>query len=301
LAIFAQKRSGLLAPSLRYSATVFLFQFACRVNSALGLKTRFSDVVLDANADASELCARALLILGDVEPGLYREHHARLQQAGLSADGVGAHVVGVEAEPVTGAVHVIGAVGILGDQLADVSLEQAEIDESLDQGAHGRVVNLLEGCTGPAGLERGVMGGEYDLVEGPRRALHRSVDRVGAGHVRGVAVELAGGVDEDELPAHELVFVGGVVESGRISPTSHDRGVGGSAGAESAEGVLEHRGDLVLEAPVPDQPRRFAVGLGRNRRRAPHDLDLGGFLAQTHLVEQVAGIRDGRGRLDALA
>ncbi len=101
-------------------------------------------------------------------------------------------------------------------------------------------------------------------------------------------------------PLDELLVVGRVVEGGRVSPTSHDRGVGGSAGAESAKGVLEHRGDLVLEAPVPDQPRRFAVGLGRDGRRAPHDLELGGLLAQSHLVEQVAGIRDDRGRLEAL-
>ena len=42
LAIFAQKRSGFLVPSSRYSATFFLFQFACLAKSRSGLKVRFS-------------------------------------------------------------------------------------------------------------------------------------------------------------------------------------------------------------------------------------------------------------------
>ena len=42
LAILAQKRFGLLLASLRYCFAVFLFQFAWRLKSGVGLNVRFS-------------------------------------------------------------------------------------------------------------------------------------------------------------------------------------------------------------------------------------------------------------------
>ena len=98
---------------------------------------RDHDVVLDADADAAEARIGLLVVLRDVEARLDREDLPRLEPARLAVDAVAADVVHVEAEPVAGRVHVVGAVGLARDQLARVALQQAEREQALDEPAHG--------------------------------------------------------------------------------------------------------------------------------------------------------------------
>src|SRR5437660_734185 len=76
------------------------------------------DVVLDADADVVQ---RLWHIVGgtDVETGLDRQHHARREAAPLSRALVIAGIVHVEAQPVSGAVHIEALVGFLLKDLVE--------------------------------------------------------------------------------------------------------------------------------------------------------------------------------------
>src|SRR5258708_18640943 len=61
------------------------------------------DVVLNADADPAQLPRRLLVVLGDVEPGLDGEDHARLERPRLAAGpAVRAGVANLQAQPLAG-------------------------------------------------------------------------------------------------------------------------------------------------------------------------------------------------------
>src|SRR3954469_23801282 len=90
--------------------------------------------VLDAHAEAP----------GEVDPGLDREAHARLDRPGLALDHVRRLVRGL-ADAVPDAVDEVLAVAGVGDDLA------------------GGAVDLLAGDPGAHGLEAGLLGAAHDL------------------------------------------------------------------------------------------------------------------------------------------
>src|ERR1700742_5392523 len=94
------------------------------------------DDVLDAHAEAP----------GQVDPGLDREAHPRLDRPRLALDHV-RRLVRRLADPVAGAVDEVLAVAGVGDDLA------------------GRAVDLLAGHAGAHGLEAGLLGPADDLED----------------------------------------------------------------------------------------------------------------------------------------
>ena len=153
-----------------------------------------------------------------------------------------------------------------------------------------------------AGLPyRRLLGRQHQFVDvalGPRKP---SVDREAAGDVGGVAVEFAAGIDQQQLAVGDAPLVVDIVQYAGVWTAGDDRRVGRRLGAGAAKGLLDHGLDLVFEHAGPGGSHRLAVGLGGNRRGAPHQRDLGGVLDQSHLVEQGAYVVDRRRRGDTAA
>src|SRR5713226_2441140 len=138
------------------------FRCACRQYLAPG--DRYDDVVFDAHARVPELPGH---VVGrpNVAARLHGQGHARLEAAPLPARFVFSGVMDVQAEPMSGAVHVEALV-ILGlDHFFDRTTAQSQLDESLSERAHGGVVRLVPAPAGPDGVDRGGLRSEHQLVD----------------------------------------------------------------------------------------------------------------------------------------
>src|SRR6266480_2478435 len=181
------------------------------------------DVVLDADADVVQ---RLWHIVGgtDVEAGLDRQHHARREAAPLSRALVIAGIVHVEAQPVPGAVHIEALVGFLLEDLVERSGNELEVEHALREDANRRIVRLVPGDAGVHFADRRELRREHDLVGIALRRAELAVHREAARHVRGVAIELAAGVDQQQVAAAQRRIVEDVVQHAGIRPPGDDIG-----------------------------------------------------------------------------
>src|ERR1051326_2036925 len=74
---------------------------------------RHEHVVLDPDTDAAIGRGRLLVVLGDVEPRLDRDHDARLEGPWRALVEVSPDVVHVHAEVMTGLLHVVALVALV--------------------------------------------------------------------------------------------------------------------------------------------------------------------------------------------
>ncbi len=111
-------------------------------------------VVLDAHADVVE-GLRHIRCGPQVQARFDRQHHAGLQPAPWPLAAIGrstglaivADIVHVEPEPVSGAMHVELSIRPAFQQAIERTREQSEVDQSLRQHAHRRVVRCDERST----------------------------------------------------------------------------------------------------------------------------------------------------------
>src|SRR5882762_3624447 len=102
----------------------------------------YDDVVLDAYPRVPELSG---YVVGwpDVAARLYSQGHTRLESAPLPARFVFSGVMDVQAEPMSGAMHVEALV-ILGlDHFFESAVAQPQIDESSSESLHRSIVRFI--------------------------------------------------------------------------------------------------------------------------------------------------------------
>src|SRR6187551_2299378 len=109
----------------------------------------------------------------------------------------------------------------------------------------GERVDAVDGGAGHGRRDARLLGLEHELVEAALRGREARTDGERARHVGGEALELAAGVDEQELALDERAIVVDVVEDGGVVAAAADRAVAGEAAA-STERVVDERLDLVL-------------------------------------------------------
>jgi hypothetical protein len=144
--------------------------------------------------------------------------------------------------------------------------------------------------SGPGDLgDGGGLGGEDELVR-PSGAAEAAIHREAAGDVGGVAVELAAGVDEEQLAVLHLAVVLDVVQHAGVGAAGDDGAVGRRLAAVAAEFVEQLGLDSYSQAPgrVARMARRWAPG---DVGGAAHGGDLG-VLHEAHLVDQAAHVAD---------
>src|SRR6266581_5284048 len=116
------------------------FRYRCRQD--LASRGRDDHVVLDAYARVPELLG---YVVGrsDVAARLHGQGHARLESAPLSARFVFSGVMDVQAEPMSGAMHVEALVILDLDHLFNRPAAQSQIDESLSERPHRGIVRFV--------------------------------------------------------------------------------------------------------------------------------------------------------------
>ena len=164
-----------------------------------------------------------------------------------------------------------------------------------------RVVPVVAGFGALDGRGLGV---EHQLIELALRLGEAAVDREGAGHVGGIAVVFAAGVDQQQLAVLQAGVVFGVVEDAAVLAAAEDRRVGRLA-AVAAKAVEDFGLDLVLVHAGLTGLHGADVGLAGDLRRLAHQPHLGARLEQPQFVQDVLQVdelvRHGGAGADALA
>ena len=189
-------------------------------------------------------------------------------------------------------MHVEALVALLLERRVESPGKQLEVEHALRQHAHRRLVRR-DPLASRANLRDGrVLRGEYQLVDLALRAAEAPVHREGARDVRGIAVELAAGIDQQQIAVAQRRIVEYVVQHAGIGAPRHDRRVGGKLRAAAAEFIQQLGLDLVLVASGPHGLHGPAVRRGGDARRAPHDRLLVRVLHHAHVVDQRAHVLD---------
>src|SRR6266853_2445571 len=275
-------------------------RFRCCCRQYLAPGSCYDDVVLDAYARVPELSG---YVVGwpDVAARLYGQGHTRLESAPLPARFVFSGVVDVQAEPMSGAMHVEALV-ILGlDHFYECPAAQSQIDESLSERPHRGIVRLVPAPACHHGVERGGLRGEHQLVDVLLRAAEFSAHGEGPRHIRGISVQLTTCVDEQKIPVGEPRVVVAVMQDAGVGSSGDDRPVRGILRAAAAKLVEKLRLDLVFAASGAGCAHRAFVGGRRDRGRAAHHGELAFVLDETHVVERRAHVANLGRRGDARA
>src|SRR2546426_7788677 len=260
----------------------------------------YDDVVLDAYTRVPELSG---YVVGwpDVAARLYGQGHTRLESAPLPARFVFSGVMDVQAEPMSGAMHVEALV-ILGlDHFFERPAAQSQIDESLSERPHRGIVRFIPAPAGHHGVDRGGLRGEHQLVDVLLRAAEFPAYWESPRHIRGISVQLTTCVDEQKIPVGEPRVVVAVMQDAGVGPSGNDRPVRGILSSAAAKLVEKLRLDLVFAASRAGRAHRAFMGSRRDLRSAAHHGELAVVLDQAHVVERGAHVADFGRRGDARA
>ena len=147
----------------------------------------------------------------------------------------------------------------------------------------------------------GLLRGQHDVVQLALRRREAAARREGAGDVGRVAVEFAGGVDQDQVAVLGNRVAGRVVQHAGIRAGRDDRRVSRRLRAEFAERVEQLGFEFVLAHAGMARGHRAAMRLRGNLSGAAHDGEFVVVLEEPHLVEQRDQVARGSGRGDAAA
>src|SRR5712691_12121713 len=196
-------------------------RFRCGCRQYLAPRGCHDNVVLNAYADVPELPGH-VVGRSDVAARFYSQGHSRLEAAPLPARFIFSGVMDVQAEPMSGAVHVEALV-ILGlDHLFDRPAAQSQIHESLSERPHRGIVRLVPAAARLHRRDRRGLRGEHKFVHVPLRAAEFSAYGESPRYIRGVSVQLTTCVDEQEIPVGEPRVVVAVVQDAGVGASGDD-------------------------------------------------------------------------------
>ncbi|MCY1397965.1 hypothetical protein D9M71_129890 [compost metagenome] len=186
-----------------------------------------------------------------------------------------------------GAVHVEGLVGLALDQLVDLAGEQTQLHQAGSDHPQRGLVGLVPVLARGNFVEGGFLGAEHQFVDGLLLGGEGAADREGAGDVAGVAVDLAGRIDQHQIAVLEHVVVLAVVQDAGIAAGRDDRAVGRQLGAPLAELVVKLGLQVVLVQPCTAGLHGTHMGSCGDFRSLAHHRDLASRLDQAHLMQAV--------------
>lgn len=223
----------------------------------------------------------ARLELGDKTQ---RDFRRVLDLASLAARGV----VDVEPQHMGQAMRVEDADGAVFDKPVRPSPQEAEGLEALGDDAHGAQVEVGRNDSRAGVLDAGFLGRQHDLVDVSLAASESPVDGEGPGDIGGIALELAAGVDEDEIAVLEERIVAMVMKHGRVRAGGDDGGIGEMLEPGPQAGGVKDGLQLVFAHSGAGGGHDLAVGGCADLAGAPHEGDLFCGLAGAQLVKSVA-------------
>src|SRR6266511_4231875 len=204
---------------------------------------------------------------GQVDAGLDRERHARLQRLPVAGHDIGVLML-VQADAVAGPVDEVLAVARGGDHVAAGGVDRLGGDAGPDRGAAGEL----------GGVQHRVR-----LLEAGRRFA----DDQRAGGVGAIAVQPAADVDHHRVARLDDSPGGDVVGAGGVRAGADDREA--RLVVAAADGRLDLAGQLQLGPAGPAQPVEAVDDPVEGGRHPGERLDLLGVLAHAGLPGGAAG------------
>ncbi len=207
---------------------------------------------------------------------------------GLAPGKAATGVVGGEPDHVAKAMGEEQCMGVRGDKVLCVPTEDAEVGEPTgNPGGRGHVeVLVFDSRSGR--IDGGALGRPDEVVEVALDAFETRADGKRAGHIRGIATELGGGIDEDNVA--ETEFAGGrrKVEYRGVGPATDDGTVGRAVAAAAKERRLDLDLQLAFGHARPGRRPPLEVALDGGACGGPHAFELGGFLGAALLGDELA-------------
>ena len=183
-------------------------------------------------------------------------------------------------------MHVILTIGAVLDEFRQRAVQQTELFQPLSNDFDGGVVRLVPMVVAAGLVDRRKLGFEHNLVNGALLGGEFAADRHRPGNVGSVVVDLAAGIDKEQVTVPQFGPVFDIVQRTRVSPGPDDRVVR-RTGVVAAELVDEFRFDFVLEQARAHGTHRPCVRLHGDLGRSAHGRNLGTALVEAHVVQQM--------------
>ena len=144
-------------------------------------------------------------------------------------------------------------------------------------------------------VERGLLRRQHQFIQVALRRGKAAIDGPGAGDVRGIAIELAASVDQQQFAVVQYRVVGAVVQHAGVGTAGDDGRIGRELRAAAAKLVQQFGFDRVFMQAWAGGAHGAHMGRAGNGGGAPHQVLLLRVFQQAHGVEHGADIdRAGR-------
>ena len=147
-------------------------------------------------------------------------------------------------------------------------------------------MGVVESCAGFDGRNGGILCGQHEVINVGLRPAEVTIDGKGACDVRGVTVELATGVNQNQVAIGNALVVLDIVQHTGVRTGGDDGGISRVLAAVATEFMQQFSFDLVFEHARASRRHGSSMRPGGNRRGTAHGVDFGGILDQTHFVDQ---------------
>ena len=247
----------------------------------------YHHIVLNADPDASPLLVHAVVVRRHIESRFHGQCHSRLQLPPLVLHPIVAHIMHIQTQPVTGAMHEETPVAFGFHQLVELPLEQAQIQQPLGEDMHHFFVGHIPVIIRMGSRDGGVLTGQNQFVKGLLGLAECAIHREGTGNVRGIVFQLATGIHQHQIAVFQFLAVFDVVQDATVGAATDNARIGRATRAVAHEFVDIFRFQLILHHARLHRLHGPHMGAGRNTGSAAHQLDFGSALEQTHVVKMV--------------
>ena len=207
----------------------------------------------------------------------------------------------IDAQPMSGTVHVELLETAVLQHLVQRALAQAEIDVALRQNALRGLVVFVEFRSRLDHRKAGHLRRQHQFVDVLLRPGELAVHWKRARDVRRVAVVFAAGVDQQQVAVGHQTVVVAIMQHARVGTGGDDRWIGDGLCAVAQEFVQQLGFGLVFVPARPRGAHRALVRSAGDRRRLPHQFQLVIVLDEAHRVDGTADVDDIVGRRYASA
>ena len=193
-------------------------------------------------------------------------------------------------------MHVEASIGFLFEHFIQRPRKQSEVEHPLRERPDRRVVRLVPAFARARFAHRRILRGQHEFIDRALRSRKSAVHRKSARDVRGVAVQFAPGVDQQEIAVGHGRVVAYVMEDAGVRAGGDNRRVGRVLRSPAPECIQKLGLDLVFVPAGTRRPHRTAMAVSGDAGGAAHGCELGRILDQAHFIEGHAQVGNAGGR-----
>ena len=175
----------------------------------------------------------------------------------------------------------------LGNHLLGITLQQAKLDQTLNQNQGGGFMGQIEMIARTTGLDGRAVRCQNDIVNIALGRAKTAAYRVGAGNIRRVILQLAARINQHQLLLQQNRFVFNIVQGTGVFAGGDNARVGLRLGSLKAVAVVQLCLDIRLCQAGKNQIQCPVLSSNTDLCRLGHQLQLLGVFNQPLLVQQM--------------